>query len=210
VLTNNSRLYEPLFRVKHIGYDLEADQGKATSGPPAGLICHNYRGTEFPAAILCGQISGLKALTIQRNRNADILTRGLASIPGIRVQARGRKATHGRQCYYGFMTIVDLKQWAGVTNAKICKALHAEGVPAMGSYGSVYRHLLWNLPKSSYRIHGGYHDKRGPGCKVSEEIGSASTVGFLHFYLDQSKSDLGKVVEAFAKVYRNADALKKL
>jgi L-glutamine:2-deoxy-scyllo-inosose/3-amino-2,3-dideoxy-scyllo-inosose aminotransferase len=210
VITNNSRLHEPLFRFKHIGYDLEADQGKATSGPPAGLTCHNYRGTEFPAAILCGQLPNLKSLTVQRNRNADFLTSELEKLPGLRVQARGRKATEDRQSYYAFMTLLDLTHWGNATYKQVIKALQKEGIPASGSYGTVYRHLLWNASKSEYRIHGSYRDKRGPACKVSEEVGTDRCVGFPHYYLDLSRTDLQKFVDAFAKVQRNAGQLKKI
>src|SRR5947208_13486141 len=133
VITNSDRLFERLFRFKNIGYDLNAKQGKASSGPPPGLQCHNYRGTEFQAAVLHGQLAGLRAMTIRRNRNADFLTRELEKIPGVKVQARGRKATRGRQSYYSYITILDLTQWGGATNRQVIRALKAEGLPADGS-----------------------------------------------------------------------------
>ena len=210
VTTNDDRLAERLFRFKHIGYDLNAKQGKAADGPPAGLLCHNYRGTEFQAAVLHGQLAGLRAMTIRRNRNADFLTRELEQIPGVKIQARGRRATPGRQSYYGFVSILDLAQWGGATNTQVMRALGAEGVPAGGTYGSVYRHPLWNAPQSAYRIHGGYRDKRGPGCQVSEEIGTARPVSFSHVYLDLPQAVLAKFVAAFAKVQQNANQLAKL
>lgn len=210
VITNDRRLFERLFLFKHIGYDILAKQGKAASGPPAGLTCHNYRGNEFQAAVLCGQLGGLKALTVRRNHNADFLTRELEKIPGVKVQARGRKATRGRQSYYAFMAGLDLAQWSGATIGQVIRALGREGVPVGGTYGSVYRHILWNVPTSAYRIHGGYRDKRGPGCKVSEEVGSAQTLGFVHCHLDHIRPVLQKFVEAFAKVQRHAGELHNL
>ena len=210
VTTNDDQMAERLFRFKHIGYDLCAKQGKAADSPPSGLLCHNYRGTEFQAAVLHGQLAGLQTLTERRNRNADFLTCELEKIPGVKIQARGRRATPGRQSYYGFMAILDRAQWSGATQQQILRALHAEGVPACTTYGSVYRHPLWNAPTSTYRIHGGYRDKRGRSCRVSEEIGSASVVGFLHVYLDRSHRDLGKIVAAFAKVQRHARQVAQL
>lgn len=201
VTTNDERLAERLFRFKHIGYDLNARQGKAAAGPPAGLTCHNYRGTEFQAAVLHGQLAGLPALTERRNRHADFLTRELEKIPGVKIQARGRRATPGRQSYYGFMTMLDLQQWGAASNGQVLRALRAEGVPVNGTYGPVYRHSLWNAPASAYRIHSG---------KVSEDHGTVRAVGFLHFYLDQPQSVLEKFVAAFAKVQRHADQLTQL
>ena len=87
--------------------------------------------------------------------------------------------------------------------------LQAEGLEVWPSYGSVYRHILWNVPPAKYRIHGGYRDRRGPGCRVSEEVGSARALGFPHYYLDLPESDLQKLVETFAKVQRHSAALGK-
>lgn len=196
VTTNDDKLAERLFLFKHIGYDIRAKQGKASQSPPPGLTCRNYRGTEFQAAVLHGQLAGLPALTRQRNRNADVLTRELEKVPGVRIQARGRKATRGRQCYYLFMPLLDLSQWRGAKHEKILKALQAEGVPVYGGYGSVYKHMLWNAPKSAYRVHSG---------KVSDTSWCA---GLHHWYLDLPQRELGKIVEAFAKVQRHAEKLK--
>jgi len=210
VVTNHTKLMERLFRFKHIGYDLGAKQGKAQAGPPAGLRCHNYRGTELPAAILHGQLKYLAAMTRRRNRNADFLTRELEKIPGVRIQSRGRRCTPGRQSYYCFMAILDLKQWGGATMEQVHRALQKENVPAGRAYNSVYRHSLWNEKPGSYRIHGGYRDKRGPGCKHAEEIGWARVIGLMHKYLDLPRRDLARVVEAFAKVQRNASLLRRI
>ena len=51
-ITRDADLAARLYRLKHIGYDFLSGQGKAASAPPSGLVCHNYRGTEFEAAIL--------------------------------------------------------------------------------------------------------------------------------------------------------------
>ena len=165
------------------------------------MICHNYRGTEFQAAVLHGQLAGLRALTERRNCNADFLTRELARIPGVKVQARGRRATRHRQSYYCFMTILDFHHWAGATKSQVIRALQAEGLPADGSYGTVWRHPLWNVPKSRYRIHSG---------QVSDDVGTARCVGFHHWYLDLPQRDLGKFAAAFAKVQRHAHELAKM
>lgn len=210
VITNDSNLMERMFRFKHIGYAANSQQGKARSGPPEGLVCHNYRATEFQAVVLHKQLENLPSLTENRNRKAAFLTNLLEQIPGVKVQARGRRAIPGRQSYYQFMTMIDTAQWKNATKAQILTALQAEFVPAGTSYGTVYRHLLWNMPASAYRIHGEYHDKLGKSCKVSEEIGTAQAVGLMHYYLDLPERDLELIAEAFAKVQHNAEELIRL
>jgi len=210
VITNDDELAERLFRFKHIGYSSSGVQGKAASGPPEGLVCHNYRATEFQGAVLYNQLCRLPTLTEARNRNADFLTNLLEQIPGVRVQARGLKATPGRQSYYNFMVLIDSEFWMGATRDQILPALAREGVPVNPTYGTVHRHVLWNLPASEYRIHGEYRDKLGQSCKISEEIGTARAIGFLHFYLDLPLPDLARIAEAFVKVHRNAPDLGKV
>ena len=210
VITNDARLAERLFHFKHIGYSPMAMQGKAAAGPPAGLMCRNYRGTEFTALVIARQLRGLAALTLRRNRAADFLTRELVRIPGVKVQARGRRATPGRQSYYAFMATIDPEAWGGADAGRVVAALAAENAPAGRTYNSVYRHTLWNAPKNLWRIHGGYRDAKGPGCKVSEEIGWGRTVGFLHHMLDLPCVELARIAEAWAKVQRNAGQLRKL
>lgn len=210
VVTNDARLAKRLYHFKHIGYGLSAGQGKAASGPPAGLMCRNYRGTEFPSLFIARQLQGLAALTQRRNQAADFLTRELEKIPGVKVQARGRRATKGRQSYYAFMATLDLREWAGADLGQITRALAAENAPTWRTYNSVYRHLLWNAPGNLWRIHGGHRDARGPGCKVSEEVGWARTMGFAHYVLDLPRAELARLVEAWSKVQRHAGQLRRL
>ncbi len=210
VITNDARLAQRAFRYKHIGYEFGASQGKASGGLPEDLLCRNYRGTEFSALVIARQLEGLAALTRRRNAAADFFIRELERIPGVKIQARGRRATRGRQSYYAFVVILDLREWAGADLGRVLRALRMENVPIGRTYNSVYRHLLWNRPPSAYRIHGGYRDAKGPGCKVSEEVGWARSLCFPHGILDLPHSDLTRLAEALAKVQRRADRLSAL
>lgn len=207
VITNDHKLAERLFQFKHIGYNLNEKSGKASAKPPSDLLCRNYRGTEFQAALLQGQLGGLEALTKQRNRRADYFTRVLEQVPGVKIQARGRRATPGRQSYYSLIPILDPALWGGATMGQVATALWKEGVPVWRTYGSVYHHILWSVPPAKYRIHGDYRNKQGRGCQVSEEVGWARTLSFPHQALDLPERDLQKYAEAFAKVQRNAELL---
>ncbi|MBE6402679.1 MAG: DegT/DnrJ/EryC1/StrS family aminotransferase [Lentisphaerae bacterium] len=152
-ITNDEILAEKLGRLSHIGYQIGSKQGQKGTPPPMGLICRNYRVTEFQAAILSGQLAHLKEDTIMRERNAEYLRKRIDALPGIKVQARGKHAT--RQSYYIFSVIVDidrLKQ--GTTRSDIALALQAEGISRIGGgWGRpMYHQNLWSVPEDMYRI----------------------------------------------------------
>ena len=151
-ITTNEELNETLGRLSHIGYQYAAKQGQAGTPPPTGLICRNYRVTEFQAAILLSQLKHLKEDTLLRAKNAEFIRARLNAIPGVRVQAPGRKAT--LQSYYKFVVMIDpaiLRP--GLTRQNVLEALAAEGVPTGTGWGGVmYRQKLWSIPASMYRI----------------------------------------------------------
>lgn len=210
VITNDDGLQEKLHQCKHIGYGPDALQGNAAQPPIPGLICHNYRATEFQGVVLYQQLVNLVALIEKRNRNADFLTENLERIPGLKVQKRGRLATPGRQSYYSYIVLFDPEHWGQATRDQIVTALNKEGIFCGKTYGTVYRHLLWNSPQDSYRIHGDYQDQFGPSCQFSEEIGTARAISLFHCTLDLPQNELLKWVEVFAKVQKNAGLLAKL
>ena len=146
---------EKLGRLSHIGYHNGAKQGEVAAPPPMGLLSHNYRITEFQAAILLGQLKDLKESTVLKDRNARKVAERLNKIPGLQMQARGRKAD--LQSYYQVIYKLDeryLKE--GYTVQNVIEALKAEGVGAgRGSWGgkAMYQMPLWNVPEKDYRIH---------------------------------------------------------
>lgn len=208
VITNDAALAERLYRFKHIGYAPNTKQGQATGSLTPDLICHNYRATEFQAMILRQQLKHLNTLARRRDDNAMMLTEGLERIPGVRAQARGTKA--GPQSYYCYMVTLDLEAWSNATCAQIRAALKKEGIPVAPTYGSVYRHPLWNLPASRYRIHGDRRDALGPVCPVAESIGTQRTLGVPHQVLDWSEENRMKLIAAFQKVHRHADRIAQI
>ncbi len=208
VITNDDGLWERLYRFKHIGYPPHARQGESKETPPAGLVCRNYRATEFQGITICPQLEKLEELTLRRNKNADILTRYLSEVPGISVQQRGRKATAGRQSYYNFIIQYDPEVWSNLPHTCLIQAIRAEGLQISATYGTVYRHPLWNVAPEQYRIHGGWSDQIGRGCQVSEEIGTLRSFGFNHRFLDLPEEDLIKIAELFQKLYTQASLLK--
>lgn len=72
-ITTREELNETLGRLSHIGYQYASKQGQAGTPPPTGLICRNYRVTEFQAELLLAQLDRLKADTLLRAKNAEFI-----------------------------------------------------------------------------------------------------------------------------------------
>ncbi len=79
--------------------------------------------------------------------------------------------------------------------------MRAEGLPCMGTYGPVYRHMLYNMPAGSFRI------ADGNSCPVAEGTGPRHAVCFLHSWLASDDSTIDKIGDIVAKVAENAGDL---
>ncbi len=193
-ITSDEKLFESLCRLKHIGNALGSRQRQPTTPPPQGLVCHNYRATEFQALILQSQLEHLQQETELREKGAEFLRQGFESLPGLKVQARGHKAT--KQSYYVYAVTVDpsyLKP--GITRDDIIAALQAEGVPEVfpGWCAPVYKHKLWNVEPEKYRVH---------SCAVSEEIIEHRVILFSLMWLMAPRDDQEKLFECMKKVMK--------
>ena len=191
-ITNDDDLAEILGRVSHIGYPFGAKQGEKSGEPPEkGLICHNYRVTDFQAEILISQLEHFDADNAQRAKAAEYLRRNLNAIDGIKVQAPGRKAT--LQTYYNYCMKLDqsvLKP--GITRKEFLEAIRAEGVEAGTGWGDVmYKHRLWTILPKDFRIE---------SCENAERIVYSELIALNHEFLMLPQGQLAKIVEAFQKV----------
>ena len=191
-ITNDPALGEAMGRISHIGYQYGAVQGQATEPPPMGMISHNYRITEFQAAILRSQLRTLRADTEFRARNAETLRKRLNAIPGIKVQAPGRRVS--LQGYYQYAMTLDtalLKE--GITREQFCAALRAEGVGCgPGGWGDLmFRQRLWSVPEELYRV---------VSYKTAEKIVKEQLITLSLVWLMLSEEETNKVADAFEKV----------
>ena len=192
VTTNDEHIWDLVGRLSHIGYQRGAKQGQKSTPPPEGLICHNYRVTEFQAIILLDQLETLRKDTELRAKNADYLREKLEAIPGIRVQTKGRCAT--LQSYYMYGVMVDDKMLKpGIDIKQVCEALKAEGVLGFNrGWGNVmYRQRLWSVPENMYRIESN---------QVAEQIVYKQLLIAGLNWLMAEKTELDRFVEAVAKV----------
>lgn len=198
-ITNDAKLAERLYRFKHIGYSRYDKQGQAGTPPPPDLLCHNYRGTAFQALILSDQLKALPELIGRYGAFADIVTRGIAEVPGVRTQSKGRLA--GPQGYYCFCLVFDGPEWAAIPMPRLREAFAKEGCGVYATYGPVYKHLLFNLPPGGYRLAEG-------GCPVGEGPAMERVALLSHqcmYYPETAKT----IVEIVRKLHAHIGDLRE-
>jgi len=193
--TDDPELFETISRLKHIGYAPGKKRGEVAGGPPqTGLLCHNYRATEFQAQILLDQLHHLESDTVSRAENAEYLRKRLEAIPGINTHSPGRCAT--MQSYYVFGITVDpqiLKP--GISKADVIAAVNAEGATEVfGGWGAVtYKQNLWNVSPEKYRV---------ASADVVADIIANRIILLGIQWLMSDRAVLDKLVEAFDKVMK--------
>lgn len=197
-ITSDADIAERIFRMTHIGYGPGQAQGKASSGPPADLLCYPYRATAFQAQILSEQLPNLDSLLDTYDKAVRYLEGRLTETTRIRFQKRGRRAD--KQGYFGWVMLFDDPRYSDISLDVIQKAVEAEGVPLFRTWDPVYRFILFNLKPEAYRIHG--------ECAVTERL-IPRTLWLLHAYLGSSKNTLEKIADALEKVMGHADELRK-
>ncbi len=196
-ITNDGGLAAKIYRLKHIGYDFMSGQGKAASSPPEGLVCHNYRGTEFQTAILLESLKHLQEQTELRDANAKYLGKLISDIPGIKIQARGRLAD--LQGYYIFFFLFDLAKWNNISLPRLMEIFGAEGLGLMGTYGPVYSHTLWNIPAAGYR--------KADACTTCETVCKERAAGLFHNWLLADKETMEAIAGTIRKVWKHRKEL---
>ena len=145
LLTNNRELWAKAWAYK--------DHGKSYAAvfqrehPPGFRWLHesfgsNWRMTEMQAAIGRAQLAKLSEWSAARNRNAAVLSAGLASVAGLRLTLPPADIGHAYYRYYAFLE--ESRLLPGWDQTRVIAAINAEGVPCfVGSCGEIYRELAF-------------------------------------------------------------------
>jgi hypothetical protein len=84
----------------------------------------------------------------------------------------------------------------------ICEAVTKEGIACIcGVYGPVYKHMLFNLPQSDWRIAG--------DCSVTDVTMDKHTLSLPHYALGIARENMERIADTFRKVSNNAGELIK-
>jgi dTDP-4-amino-4,6-dideoxygalactose transaminase len=171
------------------------------------VVGSNYRMTEWQGALLLAQIDRAAGFVPVRERNAALLSRLLADIPGLRPCRRDPRAT--QVDYHLYMLRYDEQEW-GVPRSAVLKAMAAEGVPCSSGYvplyrqplfGSEYTVRLWNAFRGQEPPYGGLTLPR-------TEEAALTGIWFDQRSLLGTEEDTADIAGAFAKLYEQRHQLR--
>ena len=183
--TDDPDLADRLFRLSHIGTSvIFPDRPLET-----GLVCHQYRFTEFQAAILCDQLRHQPELRARRRKHAALIGEFIRDIPSISLQRSS--CPDDERDYYFLTFLLHLEHLkAGVDRESIQTALRAKGISLWAGWGApLYRHPVWNLPQDRFVRH---------DTHVCEEIMYKRLLCTMHYLLLADTA----VIERWAETLR--------
>jgi perosamine synthetase len=179
------------------------------------VIGPKYRMNELEAAVLLGQLPGVKERFARRNENAAHLTYRLKDFPGITAQKLYEGTYNGS--YYLYMMTYHKEYFDDVERSKFLKALRAEGISLSPYIGQglhkepwvehilnsrVYRKMFSKSRLQKYR-----EENSCPNCdKVCQEMAMIWASGPLL----GTKEDMDDIANAILKVYENRDKLHSI
>lgn len=210
LVTNNDALAE---RMRLIRNHAEAAVGDMGLSNISNMLGHNFRLGEIECAIGIEQLKKLSGFVKSRQRAAERLDKGLASLSGLRTPIVRPDCSHS---YYMYFMVIDHAK-LGISRNKIFEALVAEGVPQL-STTFANLHLL---PMYQRKI--AYGSKGFPWtsdickrdvsyskgiCPVAEDMHDNSYIGFQMCMHQMNDNEVDLMIKAFQKVWANLDALR--
>ena len=210
LVTDDDRLAS---RLQMIRNHAEAVIDSSSPADLAGMLGFNFRMGEIEAAIASVQLGKLAARVADRQRVAAQLNHGLAGLAGLKTPFVAAGNSH---VYYVYGMVLDTAV-LGVDRQRIVAALQAEGVPGlMRGYQNIhllplFQHKIaygtqgfpWTSPPASRAI-----DYSRGICPVAEELHERSFLGISLCMNQYPPGDVDLVVQAFAKVWSQLDALR--
>ena len=178
------------------------------------VIGPKYRMNEFEAAVLLGQLDGVKERFQRRNENAAYLTGRMKDIPGLTPQKLYPGTESGS--WYLYPMSYHKEHFAGVDRATFLKALAAEGV-GLSPYirqglhrepwiENVLSSRVYQKMYSSKRLKQYRDELACPNCdKVCQEMAMIWASGPLL----APKKDIADIADAIEKLHQNQDQLRK-
>ena len=201
VTTNDIELADQVIRLANCG----RPPRRETKGQPA--LGHNYRLTEFQAAVLLAQLERLEEQTLQRERMTARLEAGLAGIEGISLLPRDPRIT--RQASYHSVCKYHPEAFPGIHRDAFVVALKAEGIPCDGRfYEAVYRSSLFEFAAEKFPAWAA--SRRFYSCPNAERAGYEESVWLPHQIFLGTEAEVDDLVTAIGKVIANIGELADL
>ena len=185
--TDDEELCDRIHRLSHIG----SSQQHPETAPDPSLMCHQYRFTEFQAAIIYDQLAHQKEVFAKRKANGTLMAELIRDVPGIEMQ-KSAYADDERGYYFLTLLLKLDELHKGVDRKTIHDALEAEGFPSFYGWGApLYKHPAWNIPQSQYIL------RDTPHC---EELMYKRVLAKMHNVLLADRECIEKTAEAIRKV----------
>ena len=207
-VTSDANLAQRLQLIRNHGENV-VDWLKVTD--LTNIVGFNFRMTEISAAVGRAQVSRIDDLVLRAESIAQRLTDGTSNLAGFSPPAVRAGCRHN---YFMWSAKLDPAQ-LGVSRNTFCKALAAEGVPvAQGYVDPIYRIPLFQrriaIGKEGFPFN--LSDRTYPAklCPVAEAMRDTHLLQFQPVSWDADDEQVDMMVEAFHKVYRGLDQLRKL
>ena len=203
LVSNNEELIAKAYSFRDFGHDPKLGPGFRVRGT-------KYRISDFAAAVLMAQLASFDGICIVREKHAAYLRDELKKVPGILLQEHYPEST--RQNYYCFALRYDKSHFNGISREKLVQALVAEGIPVSAGYPPLNMEPFLENNLSSRGFRAVYSKERLDKYRLQNHCPNNDELCATSMYMSQnvligSKEDVDDVVEAFAKVQRNASNL---
>lgn len=185
--TNDENLADLAFRLSHIGNSMLHPKTPLQ----IGLECHQYRFTEFQAAIIYDQLHHQKEYKEQRQASVKFIMEFLKDIPSIKLQKSAFEDDERDYYFFSFLLQKDfLKE--GIERKDVYDMVRAEGIALGAGWGvPLYKSVVWNLPEDQYIKKDTFH------C---DDIMANRLMCVMHPLLRAEKSVLERWATALRKV----------
>jgi len=185
--TNDEQLADLAFRLSHIGNSRFHPKDPLQTG----LECHQYRFTEFQAAIIYDQLQHQAECRAKRQAGVKIICDILKDIPAVQLQ----KSAHDDDLRdYYFLTFLLQKEYLkeGIDRTWIFKALREEGIGLGSGWGRpLYKSPAWNIPEDRFIKH---------DTSICEDVMANRLMATLHGLLLAEPAVLTRWAEGLRKV----------
>jgi dTDP-4-amino-4,6-dideoxygalactose transaminase len=204
VLTSDDELEERCHALVNCGRPAPHDRYKYRA------IGHNYRMTEFQAALLLQQLERLPEQSERRLRNAHALAAKLAGFGGVRPLDWDPRVTS--PAIYHFLLRYDPEAFGGAHRDVFLAALRAEGIPAEGAfYEPVYRAPLWSFRREAFAAAAGRGvDYARVRCPAAERAAYEESIWLHHSLFLGDEADAASIAEAIHKIAAAAAELAEV
>jgi dTDP-4-amino-4,6-dideoxygalactose transaminase len=174
-----------------------------------------YRMNEFEAAILLGQMAGVKERFALRNENANYLYSKLKGFPGVVPQKLYPGTESGS--FYLFAMSYKKEHFNNADRDTFLKAVKAEGVP-MDGYIKIGLHkekwvdtiLNQKVYKKMYSPERLQKYREEIDCPVCDQVCKDMLMIWASGPLLGSKDDMDDIINGIMKVYENREQLKNV